>query len=212
MQLSELITAIIKDPEGHAKWLNTLSMMENVGARKIARFEDPELTNTTILKHASEEARHAYVLKRMISKIGVDGYSTYEKEFLLVPNMSKHYLHKLDVFAARYLQINFNLQGYPMRYLTYLLVTYAIEMRADKLYPIYEAALKESQTKQISVRSIIIEEEGHLEEMINQLEAGLKNWEVHAKVMTEFEDTLFNEWIEAVKKEVFETVEKNQLV
>lgn len=59
MNLKELIIQIISTPEIHAKWLNTLSMMENVGARKISKFEDPELTTDTILKHASEEARHA---------------------------------------------------------------------------------------------------------------------------------------------------------
>jgi len=202
MKLTELITQIIKTPETHAKWLNTLSMMENVGARKIARFEDPELTNAAILKHASEEARHAYVLKRMIPKTGIGGYDTYESHYLLVPKTSKHYLNKLDVFAARYLKNNFKLEGYPMRYLAYLLVTYAIEMRADELYPIYESALKAAQIKYISVRSIIIEEEGHLAEMISQLEKGLPDWETHTKIITDYEAILFKEWVEGVRKEV----------
>lgn len=212
MELSELITKIINIPECHAKWLNTLSMMENVGARKIARFEDPELTTTAILKHASEEARHAYILKRMIPKTGVSGYDTYESQYLFVPGMSKHYLNKLDVFAARYLKNNFNLKGYPMRCLAYLLVTYAIEMRADSLYPIYEAALKATRTKYISVRSIIIEEEGHLEEMISQLEEGMNKWETHAKAITEFESKLFKKWVEGVKTEVLESVDNKSLV
>lgn len=206
MKLSELLEKIIEDPNAHAKWLNTLSMMENVGARKIARFEDAVTVNTSILKHASEEARHAYILKRMIPKTGVSGYDTYEDQFLFVPQTSRHYLHSLDVFAARYLKDKLGLKGYDLRYMAYLLVTYAIEMRADELYPIYEKVLKEKRTKYISVRPIIVEEEGHLEEMINQLQSGLPNWEEHARVMTEFEIKLHTNWIEEVGNEVLNKV------
>lgn len=212
MNLKELITHIISTPEIHAKWLNTLSMMENVGARKIAKFEDPELTNDSILKHASEEARHAYILKRLISKTGIEGLNTYQSQYLFAPRLSKHYLHKLDVFAAKYLKKELKIEGYNMRYLAYLLVTYAIEMRADELYPIYEAALKETQTKFISVRSIIIEEEGHLEEMISQLSNNMSNWKLHTKAITNYEALLFKEWIDGVEQQVLETTSNIEFV
>ena len=44
-------------------------MMENTGARKISRFEHPVATDIIVLKHAAEEARHAYYLKKLIGKI-----------------------------------------------------------------------------------------------------------------------------------------------
>jgi hypothetical protein len=37
--LKPLIEKITKDPIVHAKWLNTLSYMENTGAKKISKFE-----------------------------------------------------------------------------------------------------------------------------------------------------------------------------
>ena len=52
----------------HAKWLNTLSFLENCGARKIAACEHPTLVKEEMLKHAAEEFRHAHHLKRQIDK------------------------------------------------------------------------------------------------------------------------------------------------
>jgi hypothetical protein len=56
-----------------------------------------------------------------------------------------------------------------LRFAAYLLVTYAIEVRADEFYPIYQDALDNAAGSKVNVKSIILEEEGHLEEMINQL-------------------------------------------
>ena len=67
--LKPLIEQITKDPFVHAKWLNTLSYMENTGAKKISRFESKTDVNLLILKHAAEEHRHAYYLKKQISKL-----------------------------------------------------------------------------------------------------------------------------------------------
>jgi hypothetical protein len=66
-------------------------------------------------------------------------------------------------------------------------VTYAIEVRADKLYPVYQEVLTEAS--KIMVKSIILEEEGHLEEMINQLHEFSQNWQLHADHILEIEKT-----------------------
>jgi hypothetical protein len=47
----------------------------------------------------------------------------------------------LDVDVCRYLKKELNLSGAELRFAAYLLVTYAIEVRADELYPIYQDAL-----------------------------------------------------------------------
>jgi hypothetical protein len=62
------------------------------------------------------------------------------------------------------------------------------------LYPIYQKILTEIGSK-VQVKSIIVEEEGHLEEMIVQLKAFSANWEKHAAVACGFEQELFKEWI-----------------
>ena len=52
-QIRQLIITIIAAPELHAKWLNTLSYLENCGARKIAACEHPTLVKEEMLKHAA---------------------------------------------------------------------------------------------------------------------------------------------------------------
>src|SRR5271170_3629580 len=64
-----LLTAIVASDELHAKWLNTLSFLENCGARKISACEHPTLVKEEMLKHAAEEFRHAHHLKKQIAKI-----------------------------------------------------------------------------------------------------------------------------------------------
>ena len=55
--MENIFETVVKDNKLHAKWLNTLSMMENAGAKKIKKCEHPILATEMILKHAAEEAR-----------------------------------------------------------------------------------------------------------------------------------------------------------
>ncbi|WP_462253328.1 hypothetical protein [Ekhidna sp.] len=168
MELKAVIETIVSSPELHAKWLNSLSMMENTGARKISASEHDTLVDEIVLKHAAEEARHAYYLKSQIKKTGYEGCKTYQMDELLAPIQSFQYLHALDTSISRYLKNELKYSGSTLKYAAYLLVTYAIEERADELYPIYEEVLKASKSR-ISVRMIVVEEQGHLEEMIQQM-------------------------------------------
>jgi len=56
------------------------------------------------------------------------------------------------------LKEDFKLTGHELRYAAYLFVTYAIEVRADELYPEYQDVLVDHKSS-ISVRTIIAEEE-----------------------------------------------------
>ena len=69
MSLYNLLEKIVQHNESHAKWLNTLSYMENAGARKISACEHPSDVNLIQLKHAAEEHRHAYYLKKQILRV-----------------------------------------------------------------------------------------------------------------------------------------------
>src|SRR6201992_1283538 len=175
-QLKKAVERIVVSDDLHAKWLNCLSMMENTGARKISKYEHPVHTNIIVLKHAAEEARHAYYLKKQIGKLAKEGYPDYSYPYLLAPIESHHYLNMLDVEACRYVKNELKLEGRDMKHGAYLLVTYAIEMRADMLYGIYQDALTKHASK-VNVKSIIAEEEGHLEEMQRMLKEFDKQWE-----------------------------------
>lgn len=195
--LRDIVEKIVTDDSAHAKWLNSLSMMENTGARKISRYEHPVATNIIVLKHAAEEARHAYYLKKQISKLSASDCPDYSYPYLLAPVESHHYLHELDVAACRYLKNEMGLTGRDLKHGAYLLVTYAIEVRADMLYGIYQDALSRHKSK-VNVKSIIKEEEGHLAEMQRMLEVFHPNWKKLAADMCAIEDKLFVRWIEAI--------------
>jgi bacterioferritin (cytochrome b1) len=197
--LSGIVNKIVPHNDLHAKWLNSLSMMENTGARKISKYEDPVHTNIIVLKHAAEEARHAYYLKKQIGKLAKDGCPDYSYPYLMAPLESYHYLQQLDVQACRYLKKKLSLEGRALKHGAYLLVTYAIEVRADMLYGIYQDALTMYKSK-VNVKSIIAEEEGHLEEMQRMLEVFHPDWKQLAADMCEVEHKLFELWVVAIGK------------
>lgn len=201
MEFYNLLERIVQDNETHAKWLNTLSFMENAGARKISACEHPTKVSLIQLKHAAEEHRHAYYLKKQIGKLDSDFCKTYESTELLAPIATRQYLHSLDVKACRYIQKAFQLTKEELKYAAYLFVTYAIEVRADELYPVYQNVLTKESSK-IMVKSIILEEEGHLEEMINQLNEFAEDWQTHADVILEIEKELHEQWMNAITEEV----------
>ncbi|SHK15724.1 hypothetical protein [Chryseobacterium polytrichastri] len=201
MEFYNLLERMVQDNETHAKWLNTLSFMENAGARKISACEHPTKVSLIQLKHAAEEHRHAYYLKKQIGKLDPDFCKTYDNTELLAPIATRQYLHSLDVKACRYIQKAFQLTKEELKYAAYLFVTYAIEVRADELYPVYQDVLTKESSK-IMVKSIILEEEGHLEEMINQLNEFAEDWQTHADVILEIEKELHEQWMNAITEEV----------
>ncbi|MDR3679490.1 MAG: hypothetical protein P4L41_05950 [Flavipsychrobacter sp.] len=200
-QLKTVIDKITASPLIHAKWLNSLSMMENTGARKISHYEHPVHTDIIVLKHAAEEARHAYYLKKLIAKVVPNACPDYSFQYLLAPVESHHYLHRLDTQACRYLKANLGLTGRAMKHGAYLLVTYAIEVRADMLYETYQEVLTAIKSR-VNVKSIIKEEEGHLAEMTRMLQAFHPQWESLANDAVQIESALFTAWMRAVEQEM----------
>ena len=199
-ELKVLLGEIVPSAELHAKWLNSLSMMENTGARKISKYEHPVKTGIIVLKHAAEEARHAYYLKKQIEKLGVE-CPDYSFEYLLAPVESHHYMNQLDAQVCKYLKAKMGISGRELKHGAYLLVTYAIEVRADSLYEEYQDALTMNASK-VNVKSIIAEEEGHLAEMQKMLKEFNTNWELLANDACNIEKRLFNTWITAIQTEL----------
>lgn len=201
MQLNTLLSNIVKNNSLHSKWLNTLSYMENAGARKISAAEHKEEVTLLILKHAAEEHRHAYYLKKQLVKLDEGACKTYRNSELLAANHTRFYLNTLDVQVCRYLKQHFKLSSVDLKFAAYLFVTYAIEVRADELYPIYQSILTQNNSK-VTVKSIILEEEGHLEEMINQLNEFSPEWEKHAQEIIKIEEGMFADWVKGLQQEV----------
>lgn len=196
-----LIQRILQQDHLHARWLNTLSYLENAGARKISACEDNTLVGIIQLKHAAEEHRHAYILKKQISKLAPAACPDYSNGHLFAAVSTRQYLAMLDIQCSRYLKKAFGLKGAELRYAAYLFVTYLIEVRADELYPIYQRALS-AASHSVTVKSIIAEEEGHLEEMIAQLSQFSDDWQAHAEILQEMEQGLFNRWVSSLESEL----------
>lgn len=199
-RLKGILDAMDGSPLLRAKFLNTLSFMEHIGATKIARSQSGEQADFMTLKHAAEEARHAFYLKKLSLKIEPLALPSYEAAYLMAPLASRQYLYRLDVAVARMVK-KAGLQGAELRKLAYLLVTFAIEVRADLLYPIYESYL-ERYPERISVSSIIAEEEGHLAEMESELAKYPQNLQALRNEALKVEEMLFEDWLLAIEQEL----------
>lgn len=194
-QLQPFLERVVRAPHLHARWLNTLSYLENCGARKIAACEHPTLVKEEMLKHAAEEFRHALHLKRQIGRVIPSVLPTYSQQNLLGGFSTRHYLDALDLLVVRYLKTA-GLAGASLREAAYTLVTYAIELRAEELYPLYHAVLREVGSK-VAVKSIILEEKEHLKEMEEELEK-LPKGAVFAGHVSALESLLCGRWVQAL--------------
>ena len=199
--LRAALDRIVPDRDLHARWLNTLSYMEHIGATKIARTQSGPRATYMGLKHAAEEARHAFFLKKLALRVQPETHPDYAPEHLLSPVLSQQYLNRLDIAASR-LARKAGLTGRKMHDLAYLLVTYAIEVRADDLYPVYQDYLVDYTLAKLSVQGIINEEEGHLAEMETMLAAYPAEIQALKEDMLALEGELCGEWLKAVLSEV----------
>lgn len=163
-ELHTFFLRVIADPSLHATWLNALSFLENCGARAIAHCEHPTLVPKELLKHAAEEFRHAYFFKAQIQKVYPPGLPDYRFASMLGGIQTYHFFTRLHLTICRYLKEEWALRGDSLREHAYLLVTYAIEKRAEEIYPAYQEALR-AQNQPLSIVGIIRDEAHHLQEI-----------------------------------------------
>ena len=198
--LRVILEKIVTRDELHAKWLNTLSYLENCGARKIAACEHPTLVKEEMLKHASEEFRHSHYLKKQIKKVTAISFPSYSIDSILGALSAICYLNKLDLLCSRFLRSEGIEKKSEIKKMSYLLVTYAIELRARELYPLYEEILRKHQSA-VYVKSIILEEEEHLEEMEEGL-ARLEKGKIYAEKICLIEKTLFEGFMANIERQL----------
>jgi hypothetical protein len=184
-----LIESIIASDALHARWLNTLSYLENCGARKIAACEHPTLVPREMLKHAYEEFKHAYYLKQQIRKLNTPFLETYSQQEMLGGLASLRYLDKLELEICRLLKNTSHTENFEIKSEAYIWTTYAIEARASHVYPKYQEWLIKMRSP-VSVKSILLEESQHLEEMRSFCRKRLKHEEIE-KEITVLEATLY---------------------
>ncbi|TDJ06163.1 MAG: hypothetical protein E2O68_05365 [Deltaproteobacteria bacterium] len=197
LSLENILETVVKSPIIHYQWLYTISYLENSGAKKIMKFQPFSNFDLEILKHTAEEARHAYFFRKQIEKIGHD---PDRKVKLLGGTKAKNFLHRLDVKIMKSLKDQMELKKEDLYYFSYLLTTYAIELRADSLFGLYEKTLKDNNIP-ISLISVIKEEENHLKDIEKRIDKEPRLLPFK-KIACKFEETLFNSFISQVEKDI----------
>ncbi|MEI1278049.1 hypothetical protein V6Z05_06960 [Leptospira venezuelensis] len=201
-EIDSLLTEIVSSTELHFKWLNTLSLLEHIGSRKIHTSQSGPLLSEMVLRHASEEARHAAYFKKLALKVKPDGTQNFEKDSLLCGFSAVSYFQKLDLSVER----SFGAENFPKHtksFLCYLYVTKLIEERAGLVYETYDQIIDQKNVG-ISVKGIIKEEESHLSEMDSKLSEMDPKFESRTLEFREKEEKLFQKYFQNLRKEVFQ--------
>ena len=150
-------------PPAHARFLNTLSLLEHIGSRKIMVSQTRGPLGEGVLKHLAEETRHAFFFKRAAEKIA-GRTMTYTDADTLAPSSARMYFARLDAAIGRDVGSHAHVE------VPYLYVSLTIELRAIWAYRLYHEALVE-QGVRLSLRSVLAEEELHLDQMGSHLAA-----------------------------------------
>lgn len=161
--IPKVLSDIVANETNHALWLNTLSLLEHLGSRKILLTQSSEETSEMILKHATEEARHALFFKKAARTIRPSFQLGYQNSALVRGTAARIYFAKLDTLVRRSLRKVFPDQK-EFTYLAYLYTTTVIEKRAMVVYAAYDEILDKTGSP-IRLTNLILEEEGHLSEM-----------------------------------------------
>ena len=155
--MQQLLKKIIGVPDQYARFLNTLSLLEYIGARKIIKSQQQQQLNEKLLAHVNEELRHAFILKRAALKISAQ-CDSYAASHLLCGIEAVHYFQTVDHATVTELQ-----DSNPWH--CYLFTTLLLELRALEFYSLFEQSLRELGKRSI-FRGILAEENRHLQDML----------------------------------------------
>lgn len=184
---------IISDKKLHSRFLNTLAMMEFIGAQKISRSFSFLPQSLTILEHVNEEYRHAYFLRSHALRLD-DSNDSFGPLHTMNFHRSLSYIGKLDGLIARRLKKHYG-PLYEKKW-PYLLTTYAIEKRALPFYEAYQTVLSACGSS-IKVQSVIAEEKSHLK----AIERELHQEQIPQTIIDEallIEGKLFKRWLDGL--------------
>ena len=151
----------VERPAEHARFLNTLALMEHIGSRKIMASQTRGPLGQEILKHLSEETRHAYFFKRAAENLAGRALQ-FDETDAIRPASARMYFARLDATIKSALAANAHIE------VPYLYVSLIIELRAIWTYRLYQDVLSEHSAG-LSLKSVLAEEELHLQQMARRL-------------------------------------------
>ncbi|MBL8660661.1 MAG: hypothetical protein JNM75_13000 [Rhodospirillales bacterium] len=177
------LTALCGRPEEHARFLNTLSLLEHIGSRKILTSQSRGPLDCETLKHLAEEARHAFFFKRTAERVAGRPLD-YSDGDAVMPAAARMYFGRLDAGINRMLADEIPVE------VPYLYVSMVVELRAIWAYRLYNDVLVDSGLN-ISLKGLLAEEELHLPQMAERLVALGEDLDATVPAFARLEDALF---------------------
>ncbi|TAL03227.1 MAG: hypothetical protein EPO08_04570 [Rhodospirillaceae bacterium] len=159
-RLTNLLDTICASDALHGLFLNTLSMMEHIGSRKIMVTQGRTDMDQPTLKHLADETRHAFFMKRH-AETATKRTLAYGSGDVLAHAAARMYFQRLELAMRQ------SLSGPSAA--VYLYMSMIVEFRATWGYGIFQAALKRAG-RNLPLKSLLAEEEQHLEDMARRLD------------------------------------------
>jgi hypothetical protein len=174
-----LLNRIADDERLHPRLINTLSLLEHMGSRKIMATQAGAGIDQPTLRHLAEECHHAFFMKRQAEKLAARPLEFVDAD-LIAPAAARLYFQRLEASTVRRLEAERSLGA------AYLYMSMIVELRAVWFYTLYQQALRR-HSQGFSLKRLLGEEQNHLTDMAERLEhAGdLSDARVDAFVQTE---------------------------
>lgn len=189
-----LLDAVIAEPQRHARMINTLSLLEHMGSHKIMSTQHSAAIDQATLKHVAEEAQHAYFMKRQAEKTA-ERELEYVARDLLAPSSARMYFQRLEGATVRTLGPRRSSRA------AYLYMSMIVEFRALWFYGLYDQALKRARHA-MSLKRVLGEEQAHLGDMAERLEAGHELDDARTAAVLAAERVLYARLLAAIERAV----------
>jgi hypothetical protein len=160
-RLTRLLDTICASDELHPLFLNTLSMMEHIGSRKIMVTQARGDMDQPTLKHLADETRHAFFMKRHAQAASKRDMA-YGADDVLAQPAARMYFQRLELSMRQVLPAD--------SAATYLYMSMIVEFRATWGYRIFQEALTRAG-RNLPLKSLLAEERAHLTDMAERLES-----------------------------------------
>ena len=187
-----LLDSLVADPKRHARMINTLSLLEHMGSHKIMATQHSAAIDQATLKHVAEEAHHAFFMKRQAEKTA-ERTLEYVADDLLAPSSARMYFQRLEGATVRALGERRSTRA------AYLYMSMIVEFRALWFYGLYEHALKRAKHV-MSLKRVIGEEQAHLGDMAERLEASNELDDSRASQVLAAERRLYSRLLGALER------------
>jgi hypothetical protein len=188
--MKNLLKKIIATPELYGRFLNTLSMMEYVGARKIIKSQQQENINERLLNHVAQEIQHALIIKHAAKKCADNLCDSYVLGGLLCGLEAYHYFQAVDHATQRELENQAN------EWYAYIYTTVIMKTRGILVYSLLDEVLQEMGKPKV-FDDIVTEQQCHLNELAKIMHT-LPNFDLTVARVRNIEEKEFTVFLQAL--------------